>query len=105
LKNGKRYHGALKAQRKLAPRVIKARRNRNKGALKAQRNSVPRASEAGCNRNKGALKAQLQSAQGSALGHAIFLSFSAPCKGNYIDIKRLKNGNMELNRFHLGCDL
>jgi hypothetical protein len=78
-----REEGALKAQRKLAPRVIKARRNRNKGALKAQ----------------------IQSAQGNTLGKRIRPTISAPCKGSYIDIKRLKNGNMELNRFHLGCDL
>ena len=55
-----------------------ARRNRNHGALKAQRKLAPRASEARRNREEGALKAQLQSAQGSALGHATYPSFSAP---------------------------
>ena len=43
--------------------------------------------------NQGALKAQLQSAQGSALGYCVYIIYSAPCKGNYIKIERLKNGN------------
>jgi hypothetical protein len=34
------------------------------------------------NRKQGALKAQLQSAQGSALGHGIRPTLSAPCKGS-----------------------
>ena len=41
----------------------------------------------------GALKAQLHIAQGSALGHALGIIYSAPCKGNYINIEGLKNGN------------
>ena len=43
------------------------------------------------NCDQGALKAQLQSAQGSALGHATYPSFSAPCKGSYLKIKTWKN--------------
>jgi hypothetical protein len=49
------------------------------------------ASTARRNRKQGALKAQLQSAQGSALGKATYPSITAPCKGNYINIKRLKD--------------
>ena len=37
--------------------------------------------------NQCALKAQLQSAQGSALGYALDIIYSAPCKGNYINIE------------------
>jgi hypothetical protein len=44
------------------------------------------------NRNHGALKALIQSAQGSALGHGTPPAISAPCKGSYFDIERLKYG-------------
>ena len=41
--------------------------------------------------NQCALKAQLQSARGSALGYALDIIYSAPCKGNYIDIEKWKD--------------
>jgi hypothetical protein len=100
-KNGKCNHGALKAQRKLALRASEARRNRNHGALKAQRKLAPRVIKTRRNRNQGALKAQIQSAQGTALGKGIRPTISAPCKGNYINIERLKHGKMERSSCHL----
>ena len=64
-KNGNSDPGAPKAQRKLAPRVIKVRRNRNQGALKAQ----------------------LHTARGETPGHGASSPITAPCKGNYINIE------------------
>jgi hypothetical protein len=105
LKNGKRNKGA----RRLKCKNVKIEKlkggNRNQGALKAQRKLAPRVSEVRRNRKKGALKAQIQSAQGSALGHGAYPSIPAPCKGSYIKIKKMKNGNMELYRRDLRPDL
>jgi hypothetical protein len=48
------------------------------------------------NRNTNALKAQLQSARGETPGKGIAPTIPAPCKGNYIDIEKWKDGKMEL---------
>jgi hypothetical protein len=47
-------------------------------------------------RYQGALKAQIHLAQGETLGKGIRSTIPAPCKGNYIDIEKWKDGKMEL---------